>query len=67
MINNVCDGALLLGYARQDSVLGPAAIREVAEGLGLLAGGELESGRNQTPQKNSLRRGLRRLGFGFRR
>ncbi len=67
IINNVCDGALLLGYARQDGVLGPAAIREVAEGLGLLANGEVESGQNQTLLKNPLRRSVWRLGFGFRR
>ncbi len=66
-INNVCDAALLLGYARQDSVVGPATIREVAAGLGLLGDGELESAQNQTLLKNPLRRSLWRLGFGFRR
>ena len=68
-INNVCDGALMLGYARQDGVLGRAAIREVADGLGLRTNHdnhEIESGQSQTRLKNPLRSRWR-LGFGFRR
>jgi general secretion pathway protein A len=41
LVNIVCDGALLLGYAREQSVVGPELIREVSRDLGLGgAGGE---------------------------
>ena len=36
VINIVCDGALLLGFARGKQVLGADEIREVARDLGLL-------------------------------
>lgn len=42
LINNVCDGALLLGYARQESTIDAGAIREVAHDLGLVAKDEVE-------------------------
>ena len=67
MINNVCDGALLLGYARQETSLGADAIREVAHDLGLVTKDEFEGngnvGGNGSPPK---RRSKRRL-FRFRR
>jgi general secretion pathway protein A len=62
VINTLCDGALLLGFARDEQTLGPAAIEEVARDLGLLsdppppAGG----GRGATPPTRE-RKGL--LGF----
>ena len=67
IINNVCDGAMLLGYARQETSLGPDAIREVAHDLGLVSKDEFEGngkiGGNGSPPK---RRSKRRL-FRFRR
>jgi general secretion pathway protein A len=36
LVNAVCDGALLLGYARDWSTLGPEAVREVARDLDLV-------------------------------
>jgi len=39
LVNVVCDGALLQGYARDQSVIGPEVIREVATDLGLGAEG----------------------------
>jgi general secretion pathway protein A len=38
VINIVCDGALLLGFGRDRSTLGPDEIREVASDLGLEPG-----------------------------
>jgi general secretion pathway protein A len=38
LVNVVCDGALLLGYAREQAVVGPELVREVAKDLGLAAG-----------------------------
>lgn len=35
LVNSVCDGALLAGYARGESLLGPDVIREVARDLQL--------------------------------
>ena len=36
LINVLCDGALLLGYGREEATLGAAAIREVARDLALV-------------------------------
>lgn len=67
LINNICDGALLLGYARQEETLGPDAIREVAHDLGLIGKDEFEgtqpNGGIGLPSKT---RSQRRF-FGFRR
>ena len=67
MINNVCDGALLLGYARQETSLGADAIREVAHDLGFGPKDEFE-GNGKVGGKGSppKRRSKRRL-FRFRR
>ena len=67
LINNVCDGALLLGYARQESVLGADAIREVAHDLGLVGKDEVEDGEPGRGEKNAPRRRSRRRLFRFRR
>lgn len=60
IINNVCDGALLLGYARMDTSIGSGAIREVAQDLGLLdkdEGVPSEPARSiQKPKKRRRRR-----------
>lgn len=67
MINNICDGALLLGYARQESVLGVDAIREVAHGLGLLSKDEFEGNDFNTKVGGSVKRRSRRRLFRFLR
>ena len=64
MINNICDGAMLLGYARQESTLGPEAIREVAHDLGLVGKDAVENpdssrGKDATPKRR--RRSLLRF------
>ena len=62
LINIVCDGALLLGFARDQRTLGAGPIREVADDLGLTDAvpTENESARSaKTPGRK--RRGL----FGF--
>jgi len=64
LINVVCDGALLLGYARQQSSLGADAIREVARDLGLVAKDEAEEDEvvreaGSRPRRRSLRRFFR--------
>ena len=57
---------MLLGYARQESALGPEAIREVAHDLGLVAKDEVEDSNNpRSPQKPAKR--LRRRLLRFRR
>jgi len=66
MINNVCDGALLLGYARMKMSIGPDEIWEVAQDLGLAAKHDADSGRDQ-PHAGSPKKRRRRLRFGFRR
>ncbi len=69
LINNICDGALLLGYARQERVLGPNAIREVAHDLGLVAKEEFEGSAFETDggvPATTGRRSRRRF-FSFRR
>ena len=57
LVNVVCDGALLLGYARELRKLGPDVIREVAGDLDLLA----DDGADRSTQGIRPRRGL--LGF----
>ena len=60
MINNICDGAMLLGYARQETTLGPEAIREVVGDLGLVGKDAVENpdssrGRDATPKQRRRR------------
>ncbi|MBK7948602.1 MAG: AAA family ATPase [Deltaproteobacteria bacterium] len=67
LINVVCDGAMLLGYARQESTVGPDAIREVARDLGLVPKDEAEEDEvHKEPARASRRRSLRRF-FRFGR
>jgi general secretion pathway protein A len=59
MINNVCDGSLLAGYARQQSTIGPEIILEVAHDLGLVGKDEVEDTAahgDEAPKKRSRRR-----------
>ena len=63
LINNICDGTLLLGYARQESVLGPGAVREVANDLGLLESDGADQNENERSQEKPARRRLRFLRF----
>jgi general secretion pathway protein A len=67
VINNVCDGALLLGYARMEIPIGPEEIREVARDLRLLPQSGPDFERDEARAKAPRRRRLRRLRFGFRR
>ncbi len=67
LINSVCDSALLLGYARQLPVLGPDAIVEVANDLGLVGGDEDGARRDETGETDRPRRRRRRRWFGRRR
>ncbi len=66
LINVVCDGAMLLGYARQQTAIGADEILEVARDLGLVAKEESEEeevrrGASRVPRRRSLRRFF---GFG---
>ena len=63
LINNICDGTLLLGYAREESVLGPEAVREVANDLGLLESDGADQNKNERSQEKPARRRLRFLRF----
>jgi general secretion pathway protein A len=67
LINNVCDGAMLLGYARQQSVIGADAIREVARDLGLVAKDESEEEEVRSESGQSTRRRPLRRFFRFGR
>ena len=67
LINNVCDGALLLGYARQETSLGPDAIREVAHDLGLVGKDEFEGKGSKRGEEKPRKRRTRRRLFGSRR
>ena len=67
IINNVCDGALLIGYARLHLYLDADAIREVAGDLGLLAKGRLEGNESTRGRGDSPKKRLRRSLFGLRR
>jgi general secretion pathway protein A len=68
LINNICDGALLLGYTRQETSLGVGAIREVAHDLRLVSKDEIE-GREVSAREDdpAQRRSKRRPLFRFRR
>ncbi len=66
IINNICDGTLLLGYVRQESLLGPDAVREVAHDLGLVGKDEIENEDSSRGEKKPAKR-LRRRLFRFRR
>ncbi len=66
MINNICDGALLLGYARGATTIGPDEIREVADDLGLIAKDSVAPVEEASRPQGLFRGRLRRLGFGFR-
>ena len=67
LINNLCDGALLLGYARQQTTIGAADVLEVAHDLGLVPKDEIEDpGNARNQDKPKKRRGRRRM-FRFRR
>jgi len=64
LINNICDGAMLLGYARQETTLGPDAIREVAHDLGLVGKDAVEDKNDpRSPKKPAKRRRLGMLRF----
>ena len=67
LINNVCDGALLLGYARQETSLGPDAIREVAHDLGIVGKDEFEGKGSQRGKEMPRKKRTRRRLFGSRR
>lgn len=62
LVNIVCDGALLLGYGREKSVLGPGDVREVADDLDLRPAG----GPDEKPARAPREGGGRRFGL-FRR
>ena len=66
MINNICDGSLLLGYVRQETALGPDIIREVARDLGLIEKDGDDSNDEAQGQKRPAKRRVRRL-LRFRR
>jgi len=66
MINNLCDGALLLGYARQESTIGPEHIREVAHDLGLVGKDAVEHQDSSRGADKPPKRRRRRL-LRFRR
>lgn len=59
VINILCDGALLLGYARGQATVGPAEIEEVARDLGLFEPGAVGAP-SEEPQRKPARerRGL---------
>jgi len=62
VVNIVCDGALLLGFARGKDTLGADAITEVARDLGLVDGVSFsESAAESSEAPSHRRRGL--LGF----
>ena len=63
LINNICDGALLLGYARQESSLGPDAIQEVANDLGLLESDGADHKVSERSQDKPAKRRRRFLRF----
>jgi general secretion pathway protein A len=56
VINILCDGSLLLGFARDRLVLGPDEVTEVARDLGLAARPDGAPARVETPSRG--RRGL---------
>lgn len=56
LVNIVCDGALLLGYSRDDAVLGRHVIREVARDMDLINGRAAQPA--PSDQAKRKRRGL---------
>ena len=67
LINGICDGALLLGYARQEISLGADAIREVAHDLGLVAKDEIQGEKPKAGGGGPVKKCSRRRLFRFRR
>ena len=67
LINNLCDGALLLGYARQQTTIGAAEVLEVAHDLGLVPKDEIEDPGSARSQEKTKKRRARRRMFRFRR
>jgi general secretion pathway protein A len=62
LINIVCDGALLLGFGRDEQTLGAGPIREVADDLGLTETAPVQNSMGGTAEPSApKRRGL----FGF--
>jgi general secretion pathway protein A len=62
VVNIVCDGALLLGFAREKETLGADAIIEVSRDLGLV---DQESGVESATHSSQAPRRKRRGPFGF--
>jgi general secretion pathway protein A len=62
LVNIVCDGALLLGYAREQPIVGPELVREVCADLGLRGGGDAAPAASGAGAPRTRRRwfGLRR-------
>jgi len=58
LVNIVCDGALLLGYGRDWSTLGPEAIREVARDMDLGEPPDVAAGAESPRDAGRRRRGL---------
>jgi len=67
LINNLCDGALLLGYARQTSTIGADEIREVARDLCLIEKDEADGEDGNAGQEKPRRRRSRRRWLRSRR
>jgi len=67
LINNICDGTLLLGYVRQETSLGSDAVREVAHDLGLIPKDELEGQKKIRGDAKPPKRRARRRLFRSRR
>jgi general secretion pathway protein A len=66
LINNICDSALLLGYARQKTAIDGDMIREVARDLDLDPDAEQESHERSGPHSTVEGAGSRRRGLlGF--
>jgi general secretion pathway protein A len=61
LINVVCDGALLLGYARGAAAVDAAEIDEVARDLGLVASAEGDGGDSKPAAGRTWRRRLRSI------
>ncbi|MBJ21639.1 MAG: hypothetical protein CL933_19710 [Deltaproteobacteria bacterium] len=67
LINNICDGTLLLGYARQINSLDSDSVREVAHDLGLVAKDEIEGVNTGWGARDPAKRRRRRRLFRFGR
>ena len=57
LINVVCDGALLLGYAREQRTIDAGAIREVARDLALIPAEAAAKAPAPSPRRSEPRRG----------